>query len=685
MTNVLLNDNNRHRKYTGVDKFHAAGYYGERVKAASGESWNMKYDPVGQVHDPLGIADVGYSGTHAVHTCCTFFQVAPKAQLYMLESTGGRYYSNGSYENKFLSKSADIIEKENITNMFTSLTTNNNTNWLNDMKKWLQDHPEFKQFWAAGNDDTDTFNPIMVIDEVFGVAAYTLMVNGDVVPAGYSSVSEYVDFSAPSMIYTYPEATKSTDDGCSHSGTSFSTPWLCGMSCLVDDFFIDKTGKPLTQKGMYQFFKDNTTDLKDDGFDSKTGWGAVRLPSPEKITISNYAQGGGETPMFTYFTQSKPRTDDSKFSQLYAKEYSALVEKISYDDIDEVGMSQGNQPTETMQSFYNRQTKKPHILINGGLFNMSNGKNILSFVDNGKEQNYQNNFVGFGVTSNDKTHFVKGVDKERQWWDFMTAYPLLIDNYKKTDSSTWGNATSINYGAKRQVVAYDDNYIYIMTVDANVKFDVVQTLLLELGVKYAFNLDGGGSVRTMVNGKVANNPSENRPVDNFVWVRLKENAKTEQTLPAKYKVVVKTSLNVRDTPNGQILTTMKNGDIIVVHEISDGWAKFSFGFDTGEVIYYYYCSADYIEYVEPINSTTPVKPEPTPTPSPEPEPKPNPEPEKDILDGFSDKNEISDWAVDAVRYCIEKGYIKGSNNKINPKTNITREELCVILERICKE
>lgn len=685
MTNVLLNDNNRHRKYTGVDKFHAAGYYGERVKAASGESWNMKYDTVGQVHDPLGIADVNYSGTHAVHTCCTFFQVAPKAQLYMLESTGGRYYGNGSYENKFLNKSVDVIEKENITNMFISLITNNNTNWLNDMKKWLQDHPEFKQFWAAGNDDTDTFNPIMVVDEIFGVAAYTLMVSGDVVPAGYSSVSEYVDFSAPSMIYTSPEATKSTDSGGSHAGTSFSTPWLCGMSCLVDDFFIDKTGKPLTQKGMYQFFKDNTTDLKDEGFDSKTGWGAVRLPSPEKIVISNYAQGGGETPMFTYFNQSKPRTDDSKFSQLHAKEYSALVEKISYDDIDEVGMSQGNQPTETMQSFYNRQTKKPHILINGGLFNMSNGKNILSFVDNGKEQNYQSNFVGFGVTSDDKTHFVKGVDKERQWWDFMTAYPLLIDNYKKTDSSTWGNATSINYGAKRQVVAYDDNYIYIMTVDAKVKFDVVQTLLLELGVKYAFNLDGGGSVRTMVNGKVANNPSENRPVDNFVWVRLKENAKTEQTLPAKYKVVVKTSLNVRDTPNGQILTTMKNDDIIVVHEISDGWAKFSFGFDNEEVMYYYYCSADYIEYIESINSTTPVKPEPTPTPSPEPEPKPHPEPDKDILDGFSDKNEISDWAIDAVRYCIEKGYIKGSNNKINPKTNITREELCVILERICKE
>lgn len=467
MTNILLNDNNRHRKYTGVDKFHAAGYYGERVKAASGESWNMKYDPEGQVHDPLGIADKSYSGTHAVYTCCTFFQVAPKTQLYMLESTGGKYYGNGSYENKFLSKSVDIIEKENITNMFTSLTTNNNTNWLNDMKKWLQDHPEFKQFWAAGNDDTDTFNPIMVIDEVFGVAAYTLMVSGEVVPAGYSSMSEYVDFSAPSMIYTYPEATKSTDSGCSHSGTSFSTPWLCGMACLVDDFFIDKTGKPLTQKGMYQFFKDNTTDLKDEGFDTKTGWGAVRLPELSQIVISDYAQGGGETPIIPDPVAPTPTPDP-----------------------------------------------EPEIQF-----------------------------------------------------------------------------------------------------------------------------------------------------------------------PAKYKVTA-TSLNVRETPNGHVLTTMKNGDIIYVHEISAGWAKFSFGYDNGEVIYYYYCSEDYIEYVEAVNST----PTPIPTPDPTPDPDPTPtEPEKDVLDDFSDKDDISFWATDAVRYCVGKGYIKGSSGKIKPKTNVTREELCVIIERICKE
>lgn len=43
---VLLDDNKRHRKYTGVEKFHAAGYYGAGIVAASGEAWSLKsYNP----------------------------------------------------------------------------------------------------------------------------------------------------------------------------------------------------------------------------------------------------------------------------------------------------------------------------------------------------------------------------------------------------------------------------------------------------------------------------------------------------------------------------------------------------------------------------------------------------------------------------------------------------------------
>lgn len=281
---VLLADNDRHRKFTGVDKFHKAGYYGERVKASSGETWALsEYNPGGLCRDPLGI---GIGGGHSINTAATFFQVAPKATLYMLYSSNGRYGTD--YESKFFQYSAEIIEKENINNMFVSLNTTRHKQWFADLGTWMDNHPYFKWFWAAGNDSTKKYNPIMEVLQMFGVAAYTLMVSGEIVPAYYSSLSPYVDFAAPSMIRTNIKATDPNDSGNPNSGTSFSTPWLCGMMTLVDDFFIDKCGGPLTREAMEQFMRDNCKDMKDPGFDTKTGWGAVILPDPKDIDIDKY-------------------------------------------------------------------------------------------------------------------------------------------------------------------------------------------------------------------------------------------------------------------------------------------------------------------------------------------------------------------------------------------------------------
>ena len=281
---VLLTDNDRHRKYTGVDKFHKAGYFGERVNASTGETWTIsKYNPGGLVRDPLGI---GVSEGHPIDTAATFFQVAPKATLYMLYASNGRYGTD--YESKFLQDSAEIIEKENITNMFTSLATIRHKQWFTDLGIWMDNHPYFKWFWSAGNDSTSKYNPIMEVLQMFGVAAYTLMASGEVIPAHYSSISPYVDFAAPSMIRTNINATDPADSGVPSSGTSFSAPWLCGMMTLVDDFFIDKCGGPLTREAMEQFMRDNCKDMNDPGFDTKTGWGAVILPDPKSIDIDKY-------------------------------------------------------------------------------------------------------------------------------------------------------------------------------------------------------------------------------------------------------------------------------------------------------------------------------------------------------------------------------------------------------------
>ena len=290
-TNILLDMNKPLRDFTGVTKFHNAGYYGERVNVASGESWDIEnYNPDNLVHDPLNLNNPNCDTTsHGTRTAYTFFQVAPKANLYMMYSVEGK--SGLENEFYFVSRGNDVIQKENITCMFTSLLVDNQYGWFNDLSQWMQENPNFKNFWCAGNYDKEDSNLIMSIEEITGVAAYHLIntINGpSPSPAIYSSESENVDFAAPSMVKINFYAKSPSDQGFPVSGTSFSTPWLCGMAALVDDFFIDKTGRPLSRDKMMQFFKDNTVDIGEPGFDVECGYGAVVLPDPSEIDIWKY-------------------------------------------------------------------------------------------------------------------------------------------------------------------------------------------------------------------------------------------------------------------------------------------------------------------------------------------------------------------------------------------------------------
>lgn len=106
------------------------------------------------------------------------------------------------------------------------------------MGEWLNQHNNFKYFCAVGNDGDSGYNHIVRINNIIGVGAYKLMVDGTLVISSYSSETGYIDFMSPSMININIRATKNNDEGYPNTGTSFSTPWLCGMACLVDEFFL---------------------------------------------------------------------------------------------------------------------------------------------------------------------------------------------------------------------------------------------------------------------------------------------------------------------------------------------------------------------------------------------------------------------------------------------------------------
>jgi len=54
----------------------------------------------------------------------------------------------------------------------------------------------------------------------------------------------------------------------------------------------------------------------------------------------------------------------------------------------------------------------------------------------------------------------------------------------------------------------------------------------------------------------------------------------------------------------------------------------------------------------------------------------------EILDKFSDKGDIADYAADYLATLVKEGLIVGSDGRLNPRANTTRAEAAVFMYRI---
>jgi hypothetical protein len=209
------------------------------------------------------------------------------------------------------------------------------------------------------------------------------------------------------------------------------------------------------------------------------------------------------------------------FQTVYVNEYTQL-DIIPFDSIQEVRFCKLAEPTEMLEHYYNRAENKPNIMVNGGLFDMKTGHNVMSFVSMYAEQNYKNGFVGMGTTCYKAQTLQYGKDNEKEWRDFMTAYPMLVIDGKA--NKEYGNAKTLNYRTARTAIGVTETgNVLVLTVDKpGMTFEQMTAIFLQYHAVYAMNLDGGGSVRKLHNGKVVNNPSENRKVDSAFCVYLKK-------------------------------------------------------------------------------------------------------------------------------------------------------------------
>lgn len=287
---VLLDSNAWLRRVTGVEKFHAAGYFGSRVTAGTGEKVNTEaYSAGGRIIPVLGDG----TSEHAVQTAAVFFQVAPEATLYSFSTSTS--LAGGQKHWDFFSDCLPVIDEKRIANVFFS-RVENNKEAIEKHREALSERPWLKEFWAAGNDGADSYSKLLQVEDAIGVGAAEVLRSSKVIggprvyPAGYTSQTELVDFAAPGNPGVNIAAEKPSDHADILAGTSFAAPWLCGMACLVDDFFLDRTGQALSRAAMVRFFKDHCQDIGEDGKDDRAGFGLVVLPEPGEIDIEKYVE-----------------------------------------------------------------------------------------------------------------------------------------------------------------------------------------------------------------------------------------------------------------------------------------------------------------------------------------------------------------------------------------------------------
>jgi hypothetical protein len=262
----LNTDNDRFRKFLGADVWHKAGYTGSRVIAGSAEDFNTSNH-----------------GAHEYLTYATFKEFAPDAQVLYLPAEG---YS----DERFMQNEIEIIKERGVSCWFQSRASYGiGDSYSTDKDAAFEKVKEFCTFFnSIGNDGDNGYASECAAKWVYGVGAiYVMYDSGQPAVTPYTSTSEYVDFAAPAMIWIENQP---------FDGTSCSCPVLCGEAALINDFFIDRTGFPLTSKAMYQFMKDNSVDIYTPGKDMKSGFGYVKLPDPSAIDISKYVYLGDNKP-----------------------------------------------------------------------------------------------------------------------------------------------------------------------------------------------------------------------------------------------------------------------------------------------------------------------------------------------------------------------------------------------------
>lgn len=252
-------------EFLGITKFWDAGYLGKNARIMSGELIEEDYISTGEwssITCPKGYSADNLHGSEVMRI---MLDICPNAS----------YFSYPMDYSKGKSSCIDYIV-ENDIHLFTTSKIKPSVN--KDLETLIQ-HAIDKgcTFFSAGGNTNDEGVYGMAKSEKFLAIGVADIVNDKVVRVNPSPISEELDYV---MLPPYGR------------WTSWCSPTFTAMCGLVQDFFIQNTGRALSREELIKFIDDNVIDIEEEGFDIKSGKGLFILPNPADIDIYKYVGGG---------------------------------------------------------------------------------------------------------------------------------------------------------------------------------------------------------------------------------------------------------------------------------------------------------------------------------------------------------------------------------------------------------
>ena len=333
---------------------------------------------------------------------------------------------------------------------------------------------------------------------------------------------------------------------------------------------------------------------------------------------------------------------------------SKKIVQIPTSDIETIKLYVTNCK-KTLTTVYNEMVKKypgkTIYVLNGGMWN-ADGSPCNSLKVDGvklsKADLFWSGIYGYGFETGPDVHMTNDWNSVS---NFISCTCLIRGDQKVTDL---GYASAQGGRRGRTGIGMNgDKFVMYCSQDGSSDAKTPEDLrneLYNLGCESAIMLDSGGSSMCNFNGKKIT--GDGRKVHNWIVVVTKKkgsDAVVGTTVNKTYKVTPSSGLNARSGPGssyGKVGAYVK-GTLITVTQESNGWGKTDIG----------WVSLEYCELVKD-NSTTTVTPPAT---------------------GTTDKTDSADsWAQNSWDKACKMGLFDGTN----PKNNMTRQEVAVLLDRL---